>query len=71
MRIELEKRPNVSKLFSIFSRRSLRLSLTMIFGGIMFALLGKDPVEALYSFLHRAADGSLVAARTGDQGRRR
>ena len=49
MRIELERRPNVSKLFSILSP-AIALALTMIFGGIMFMLLGKNPVTALYSF---------------------
>ncbi len=49
MRIELEKRPQVSKLFSYLSPL-LALGLTIFFGAIMFALLGKDPVEALYSF---------------------
>lgn len=49
MRIELEKRPNVSGLFSILSP-VIALVLTMIFGGIMFLLLGKNPVTALYSF---------------------
>ncbi|WP_349434328.1 ABC transporter permease [Pararhizobium sp. A13] len=49
MRIELERRPNVSKLFSILSP-AIALVLTMIFGGIMFLLLGKNPVTALYSF---------------------
>lgn len=49
MRIELEKRPQVSKLFSYLSPL-LALGLTVIFGAVMFALLGKDPVDALYSF---------------------
>ncbi|MBP1856783.1 ABC transporter permease [Rhizobium herbae] len=49
MRIELERRPDVSKLFSILSP-FIALGLTIFFGGIMFVLLGKDPVSALYSF---------------------
>lgn len=49
MRIELERRPDVSKLFSILSP-FIALGLTLIFGGIMFMMLGKDPVAALYSF---------------------
>lgn len=49
MRIELEKRPKVSVLFSIFSP-FIALILTLIAGAIMFALLGKDPGYALYSF---------------------
>jgi ABC-type uncharacterized transport system permease subunit len=49
MRIELERRPDVSKLFSILSP-FIALGLTLIFGGIMFMMLGKDPISALYSF---------------------
>ena len=49
MRIELEKRPDVSKLFSILSP-FIALGLTLVFGGIMFMILGKDPLAALYSF---------------------
>ena len=46
MRIELEKRPQVSKLFGLLSPL-LALALALIAGTIMFALMGKDPVEAL------------------------
>jgi simple sugar transport system permease protein len=49
MRIELEKRPDVSKLFAFVSPL-LALVLTLVFGAIMFAMLGKDPVEALDAF---------------------
>jgi ABC-type uncharacterized transport system permease subunit len=49
MRIELERRPGVSKLFSILSP-FIALGLTLVFGGIMFMMLGKDPLLALYSF---------------------
>lgn len=49
MRIELERRPDVSKLFSILSP-FIALGLTLVFGGIMFMILGKDPLAALYSF---------------------
>ncbi|OBZ94124.1 sugar ABC transporter permease [Pararhizobium polonicum] len=49
MRIELERRPDISRLYSILSP-FIALGLTLIFGGIMFMLLGKDPVAALYSF---------------------
>lgn len=49
MRIELEKRPGTSKLFAILSPL-LALFLTLVFGAIMFALLGKNPFSALYSF---------------------
>ena len=49
MRIELEKRAGGSRLFSLLSPL-LALVLTLVFGGLMFALLGKDPFHALYSF---------------------
>lgn len=60
MRIELEKRAGVSKLFAFVSPL-LALALTLVFGAIMFALLGKSPLNALYAFC-RAAAGGLVAA---------
>ncbi|WP_105403453.1 ABC transporter permease [Neorhizobium sp. T7_12] len=49
MRIELQKRTRVSTLFSVLSPL-LALALTLLFGAIMFWLLGKNPVSALYSF---------------------
>lgn len=49
MRIELERRPNVSTLFSLLSP-VIALVLTMMAGAIMFSLLGKNPFAALYSF---------------------
>jgi ABC-type uncharacterized transport system permease subunit len=49
MRIELERRSGVSAFFAIFSPL-LALVLTLVFGAIMFAMLGKDPFNALYSF---------------------
>ncbi|GEO83310.1 MULTISPECIES: ABC transporter permease [Alphaproteobacteria] len=49
MRIELERRPSMSGFFAIVSPL-VALLLTVVFGGIMFALLGKDPIHALYSF---------------------
>ncbi|MBD9371918.1 ABC transporter permease [Rhizobium sp. ARZ01] len=49
MRIELEKRPRPSTFYAILSP-FIALVLTVIAGGIMFALLGKDPASALYSF---------------------
>ncbi len=49
MRIELERRPGMSGFFAIVSPL-VALLLTVVFGGLMFALLGKDPVEALFSF---------------------
>ncbi|MCF3643300.1 ABC transporter permease, partial [Rhizobium sp. TRM95111] len=49
MRIELERRAKPSALLSLLSP-FLALVLTVIAGAIMFALIGKDPVSALYSF---------------------
>ncbi len=47
--LNLKSVPNVSTLFSILSP-FLALVLTIIVGAIMFALLGKNPLDALYSF---------------------
>lgn len=49
MRIELERRPNVSKLYSILSP-FIALGLTLVAGGIMFMMFGQNPFSALYSF---------------------
>lgn len=49
MRIELTKRPQHSVLFSVLSPL-IALVLTMIAGGILFALLGKSPIDALYYY---------------------
>ena len=49
MRIELEKRPQQSALYAILSP-FVALALTIVAGAIMFALLGKNPAFALYSF---------------------
>lgn len=49
MHIELQKRAAVSPAFSIISPL-LALVLTLIFGAIMFAILGKDPIAAMDAF---------------------
>jgi general nucleoside transport system permease protein len=49
MRLELQKRAQVSTLFSILSPL-LALVLTLVVGGIMFWALGKSPTGALYTF---------------------
>lgn len=49
MRIELERRPGPSTFYAILSP-FLALALTVVAGGIMFALLGKNPLAALHSF---------------------
>ena len=49
MRIELKKRDGVSTLFAILSP-FVALGLTLVAGVILFLVLGKDPIAALYSF---------------------
>ncbi len=49
MRIELVKRPERSALFAALSP-FIALGLTLVAGAIMFSLLGKNPVEALYYY---------------------
>lgn len=49
MRIELEKRAGTSPLFSVLSPL-IALGLTLVVGAIIFVMLGKDPVYALYAF---------------------
>ncbi|GLS33718.1 nucleoside ABC transporter membrane protein [Mesorhizobium albiziae] len=49
MRIELVKRPEQSKLFSALSP-FIALGLTLVAGAIMFSLLGKNPLDALYYY---------------------
>jgi len=49
MRIELERRPQQSALFSYLSPL-IALVLTVIAGAILFLALGKNPGTALYSF---------------------
>ncbi len=44
--ITLEKRPEPSRVWS-WATPPLAVLLTMIAGGVMFAVLGKDPVEAI------------------------
>lgn len=49
MRIELVRRPERSALFAALSP-FIALALTLIAGAIMFSVLGKNPVEALYYY---------------------
>ena len=49
MRLELVKRPQRSMLFSMLSP-FIAFVLTVIAGAIMFALLGVNPVKALYTY---------------------
>lgn len=49
MRIELERRPQVSSMYGLLSPL-LALVLTLICGFIIFAAIGKDPLEALRAF---------------------
>lgn len=49
MRLELQKRPERSALFALLSP-FIAIALTVAFGAILFAFLGKDPVEALHVY---------------------
>jgi ABC-type uncharacterized transport system permease subunit len=49
MRLELIKRPQQSRLFSALSP-FMAFGLTVIAGAILFAVLGKNPVTALYFY---------------------
>jgi simple sugar transport system permease protein len=49
MRIRLEKRPEHSKAMTVLSP-VIAIGLTVIVGGIIFALRGSDPLEALYVY---------------------
>lgn len=49
MRIELVRRPQHSTLFSVLSP-FLALLLTIIAGAILFLILGKNPISALYFY---------------------
>lgn len=49
MRVELVKRPQQSTLFSALSP-FIAFGLTIVAGAILFAALGKDPVETLYYY---------------------
>lgn len=49
MRIELQRRPIASPLFQLLSPL-IALTATIITGAIMFSLIGKPPLEALYVY---------------------
>src|SRR5262245_8435586 len=49
MRIRLEKRPEHSKAMAVLSP-VIAIGLTVIVGGMIFALRGFDPLEALYVY---------------------
>ena len=44
--IRFEKRPQPSQMFSI-ATPLLAVVTTMFFGGLLFAVLGKDPVQSI------------------------
>ena len=54
--IVLEKRPQPSKAWS-YATPLVAVLATMVFGGILFALLGKNPIEPSAPF-----SGSLCSA---------
>ncbi|MEM9331405.1 MAG: ABC transporter permease [Pseudomonadota bacterium] len=47
--IQLERRPNVSKLYSIFSPL-IALAITLVVGAVLFTMLGHNPFKALYIY---------------------
>ncbi|NRG18812.1 ABC transporter permease [Rhizobiales bacterium] len=49
MRLELEKRSEHSTFYSIASP-FIAIGLTLVFGAILFAVIGEDPAEALYIY---------------------
>jgi ABC-type uncharacterized transport system permease subunit len=49
MRIELERRPAHSQMFSLLSP-FIALALTLVAGVILFSAMGLNPITALYSF---------------------
>ncbi len=49
MRLELEKRSGQSRVMAILSP-IIAIALTVLFGAIMFALLGINPLKGLYSY---------------------
>ncbi|MEM6462342.1 MAG: ABC transporter permease [Pseudomonadota bacterium] len=49
MRVELERRPQHSALFSAVSP-FIALALTVIAGAVLFSAMGKNPLDALFSF---------------------
>ena len=51
--LTLEKRPNPSRCWTI-ATPTLAVSLTMFFGGILFAALGKNPFETIRSIFFAA-----------------
>ena len=48
-RIELVRRPQHSTLFSVLSP-FIALAITALLGAVMFAMLGKSPIDALYAY---------------------
>ena len=49
--IVLEKRPEPSRVWSMATPLAAVLA-TMVFGGLLFALLGKNPVEAIRTIFY-------------------
>ena len=60
MRLELEARPEPSRLMGWLSPL-LAAALTLVAGFILFSALGKNPVEAFYTFfVHPIRDANAT-----------
>ncbi len=57
--IRLEKRPQPSRAFSL-ATPLLAVLATMVFGGLMFALLGKDPVTSIITIFWQPLFGEFA-----------
>lgn len=57
--IRLEKRPQPSRAFSL-STPVLAVVATMVFGGMLFALLGKDPIESITTIFWQPLFGEFA-----------
>ena len=57
--IRLEKRPQPSRTFSL-ATPLLAVLATMVFGGLMFALLGKDPVTSIITIFWQPLFGEFA-----------
>ncbi len=60
--LRLEKRPNPSKTWAYLAP-VLAVFATMIGGGIMFAALGKDPLEAIRTIFYDPLFSDLLVYR--------
>jgi ABC-type uncharacterized transport system permease subunit len=57
--IRLEKRPQPSSLFAM-ATPVLAVLATMLFGGLLFAALGKDPVQSIITIFWEPLFGEFA-----------